>query len=235
MKYVDDELAEAALLLAHAAEDARTPEGRMPPALEAKILAAGADSAQKNRYSTTKAGAVAIDASPEVVPIRRSSARAWSGWFAAAACVAVAVYAWRSTTLEREARDRAVATSRASQVVSTLALRDGAGVTVADVTVASDATGEITLRTAPAAGGAARYELWLSAGDREHARPAGKLTCETDCAGKSFHFVTQEGPVRAVWLVRSASGAGAALGRPLAMIPEDDVVATAGSATRRIP
>ena len=233
MTYEDDELAEAALLLAHAAGDTRAPEGRMPPALAAKILEAGTEAVQKNRFSTTKAGAVAVDASPEVVPIRRSSARAWTGWFAAAACVAVAVYAWRSSTLEREARERAAASARTSQVVTALVLRDAAGGKVADVTVASDASGEITLGSV--ANGAARYDLWLSAGDREVARPAGKLACDADCNGKSFHFTTQSEPVRAVWLVRSAAGAGAEPTRALATVPEDDVVATAGSATRRTP
>lgn len=165
MKYEDDELAEAALLLAHAAADARMPGGRMPSALEAKILATGTESVQRNRFSTTKAGAVAVDASPEVVPIRRSSARAWSGWFAAAACVAVTVYAWRSTTLEREARERVAASAREGGAITTLVLRNEAGASVADVVVASDATGEITLGAVGS--GAVRYELWLSAGDRK--------------------------------------------------------------------
>ena len=233
MSYEDDELAEAALLLAHAAEDARAPGSRMPAALESKVLAAGIELVQKNRYSTTKAGAIVVDAPPEVVPLRRSSARAWSGWFAAAACVAVAVYAWRSTTLEREAREQhAAATARADSRVTTLVLRTDAGAALADVVVATDSTGEIVLGAVGS--GAVRFDLWLSAGDREHALPVGKLVCAADCQGKSFHFTTRGGPVRAVWLTRSAAGEGAET-RALATIPEDDVVAAAGSAARRSP
>jgi len=233
MNYEDDELADAALLLAHAAEDARAPGSRMPAALEAKVLAAGIELVQKNRYSTTKAGAIVVDAPPEVVPLRRSSARAWSGWFAAAACVAVAVYAWRSTTLEREAREqRVAATARADSRVTTLVLRTDAGAALADVVVAPDSTGELVLGAVGS--GAVRFDLWLSAGDREHALPVGKLVCAADCPGKSFHFTTRGGPVRAVWLTRSAAGEGAET-RALATIPEDDVVAAAGSAARRSP
>ena len=232
MNYEDDELAEAALLLAHAAEDARAPGCRMPAALEAKVLAAGTEFVQKNRYSTTKAGAIAVDAPLEVVPLRRSSARAWSGWFAAAACVAVAVYAWRSTTLEREAREHAAATARADSRITTLVLRTDAGAALADVMVAPDSTGELVLGAVGS--GAVRFDLWLSAGDREHALPVGKLVCAADCQGKSFHFATRGGPVRAVWLTRSAAGEGAET-RALATIPEDDVVAAAGSAARRAP
>ncbi len=233
MNYEDDELAEAALLLAHAAEDARAPGSRMPAALEAKVLAAGIELVQKNRYSTTKAGAIVVDAPPDVVPLRRSSARAWSGWFAAAACVAVAVYAWRSTTLEREAREQhAAATARADSRVTTLVLRTDTGAALADVVVAPDATGELVLGAVGS--GAVRFDLWLSAGDREHALPVGKLVCAADCQGKSFHFTTRGGPVRAVWLTRSAAGEGAET-RALATIPEDDVVAAAGSAARRSP
>jgi len=233
MKYDDDELAEAAVLLAHAAEDARAPAGRMPSALEAKILATGTESVQRNRFSTTKAGAVAVDASPEVVPMRRSSTRAWTGWFAAAACVAVTVYAWRSTTLEREARQRAAASARDGQVIATLVLRNGAGTAVADIAVASDSTGEITLGAVGSGG--VRYELWLSTGAREQALPAGKLACVADCQGKRFHFTTHGEPVRAVWLTRSAVGTSGEASRALATIPEDDIVATAGSATRKFP
>lgn len=233
MNYEDDELAEAALLLAHSAEDARVPGSRMPAALEAKVLAAGIELVQKNRYSTTKAGAIVVDAPPAVVPLRRSSARAWSGWFAAAACVAVAVYAWRSTTLEREAREQhAAATARADSRVTTLVLRTDAGAALADVVVATDATGELVLGAVGS--GAVRFDLWLSAGDREHALPVGRLVCAADCQGKSFHFTTRGGPVRAVWLTRSAAGEGAET-RALATIPEDDVVAAAGSAARRSP
>lgn len=236
MNYEDDELADAALLLAHAAEDARAPGSRMPAALEAKVLAAGIELVQKNRYSTTKAGAIVVDAPPEVVPLRRSSARAWSGWFAAAACVAVAVYAWRSTTLEREAREareqHVAATARADSRVTTLVLRTDAGAALADVVMAPDSTGELVLGAVGS--GAVRFDLWLSAGDREHALPVGKLVCAADCQGKSFHFTTRGGPVRAVWLTRSAAGEGAET-RALATIPEDDVVAAAGSAARRSP
>ena len=233
MSYEDDELAEAALLLAHAAEDARAPGSRMPAALESKVLAAGIELVQKNRYSTTKAGAIVVDAPPEVAPLRRSSARAWSGWFAAAACVAVAVYAWRSTTLEREAREQhAAATARADSRVTTLVLRTDAGAALADVVMAPDATGELVLGAVGS--GAVRFDLWLSAGDREHALPVGKLVCAADCQGTSFHFTTRGGPVRAVWLTRSAAGEGAET-RALATIPEDDVVAAAGSAARRSP
>ena len=78
MMYDDTELAEAALLLAHVADEAHVTEQRLPATLQQKVLARGLEVAQRNRFTTTKAGAIALEVS-EVRP-HPAAARAQAGW-----------------------------------------------------------------------------------------------------------------------------------------------------------
>lgn len=234
MKHEEDELAEAALLLAHVAEAAGSE--RMPAALQEKILARGMEIAQSSRFTTTKAGAVSIEAPPVLALLpRRSNARTWAGWLAAAACFALAVYGWRSSTLEREARERAAASAGPpATAVTALALKGPGGATLAHVTLDSGSGGQLTL--AELEGGDVHYELWLSSSDRAHAAPAGAFACGAECRGKSFRFsaaTSSGGVVRAAWLTRRAGNAvGAAATAPLSSVPEGDIVATGWSEPR---
>ncbi len=225
MMYDDTELAEAALLLAHVADEAHVTEQRLPATLQQKVLARGLEVAQRNRFTTTKAGAIALEVS-EVRPHPAAArARTWAGWLAAAACVAIAVYGWRSRTLDREAEARAAA-ARATPAGSTImTLSSPTGAAVAEVTLAADDTGQLTITELASRG--AHYQLWLSATDRGHALPAGTFACEADCRGATFRFRSAGEPVHTAWLTRRTGDASAATTGPLTSILESDVVAAA--------
>ena len=175
MKYDDDELAEAALLIAH------TPDaGPMPAELEDRILGKAPAIATEVRFSTTKGAAVAVEAPTPIAERRpRSGMSAWVGWLAAAACFAFAVYEWRSATLRQGAAPVTAA--------PTLELRDADGRVRGGV--ACDASGgECRLTVAELAPNAAgeHYRLWLSGSDAEHAIAVGAVTCATTCVEREL-------------------------------------------------
>lgn len=181
MKYDEDELAEAALLVAF-----QDTSRSMPAALEKKILAQGEAMVGEIRYSTTKGAAVSVEAEVEPIRPRRSALRTWGGWFAAAAGFALVVYQWRAHTLEREVAARAAATRSQGQEVSLSGLD---GTTIA--TVGWDVSrrgGEIRISKVAPNGPGERYQLWLSASDAAHAVPAGAFSCDDSCTGRSFSF-----------------------------------------------
>ena len=210
MKYDDDELAEAALLLAYnEAEEAERPAPPMPAALEKKILAQGRSIASDVRYSTTKAGALALEAE-ERPPEPAVPARAWIGWLAAAACFAFAVYQWRLTSLEREAMRSAASSSLAAAPL--VEARDPDGKLLAALYASpGSAAGEVRVARLPASVAGEEYRVWLSPGDARSAVPAGSFACAEECrqlvfsvsaAGRAASLGSVDA-TRSLWLTRN--------------------------------
>lgn len=172
MKYDDDELAEAALLLAHVDADQQMPRG-----LEDAILRRAADGAAGARLSTTKAGSVVVDEpEPRARVVRPASfARTWGGWLAAAACFSFVVYQWRVHSLAAHA----TASTTAAAVI---ALRDPSGAVIGHV--AAERAG-VTV-TLPANDAGERYELWLSTAGPDRAVAVGAFVCKEECRARSF-------------------------------------------------
>jgi hypothetical protein len=192
MKYSDEEMAEAALLLAHT-DTAKA----LPPELESTIHDRGRAVAQDLRFSTTKAGAIAVEAPAEpsnVVSIgtRASRAGAWMGWIAAAACFAFAIYEWRT---------HAVDTGRiqAAQPAPTHALVDGKGQTIAELQIEKDGSGKMKVVHLPAKPGE-RYQLWTTTSDATHAVAMGSFACEPSCDGRELAFTNASGRPTWAWL-----------------------------------
>jgi hypothetical protein len=195
MKYDDDELAEAALLLAH--EDAEHP---MPAHLEKKILARGRDVSSEIRFSTTKAAAVEIEAPIPLPRPRRSPLRTWGAWLAAAALVAVTVYQWRAHDLQRE-----MPTAATQAYPSSLTVRGADGVAVADVRWNDGSReGRIDVVALPANAPGERYQLWLSTGDAASAIEVGAFTCAGECRTRAFALREPPGlgRVARAWITR---------------------------------
>lgn len=178
MTYEDEELAEAALLLATTQVDRK-----MPVSLERAILDRGSVVASEVRFSTTKAAALAVDEAhdeheaPRAIVRRPSFARRWGGWLAAAACFSIVVYQWRVHTLAEHARLAAVQAARVIPVSNT------AGVVVAEVDP-RDAL--VTVRLLPANAPGERYELWLSPAGPDQAVAVGSFVCNGECRARSF-------------------------------------------------
>ena len=174
MKYDDDELAEAALLLAHV-----EPAGQMPKALENVILEQATHTVAEVRLSTTKVGAVAVD-EPDapVAPVRRLSfARRWGGWLAAAACFSIVVYQWRLHALSATQAARPVSSPDA------IAIRSPAGLVLARVTPREAI---VTIEVLPENVPGERYELWLSPAGPERAVAVGAFVCKEECRSRAF-------------------------------------------------
>ncbi len=194
MNYDDDELAEAALLLAHTDEAAK-----LPRALEQKLQLLGKKHAAEARYTTTKAAAVVVE-SP-VVPLARPRSRlgSWAGWIAAAACFAVLVYQWRIRALEDEARLHGA--GRPTRMILTDRAGQEAAVVVAEP---SAAFAHLELDTLPGDVPGTRYRLWTSSG-AEPPATIGDFTCDGGCTGHTFSisrtaenvWITRVGPDKA--------------------------------------
>lgn len=215
MKYDEDELAEAALLLAH-----HDPASRMPADLEKKILAQAAVVASEIRFTTTKAAAIAVEEPlAEPVPIRGSLLRTWGGWIAAAACFAFAVYEWRIETLGRAAAERAASTA------SSPPPSDSSSTAVSDIVLTAHpqgaaakrppvgrihwdrATGawQLTVADLASNGSGEQYRVWVSASDIEHAVPVGAFACTDDCKERILGLgapLTRD-TMKKVWLTRN--------------------------------
>jgi hypothetical protein len=175
MKYTDEEMAEAALLLAHT-DTAQA----MPPELESTLIDRARAVAQDVRFSTTKAGVVEVDAPVpnNVVPIGKSRTGAYMGWIAAAACFAFAIYEWRTHAVESN--------KLASQPTpETSKLLDGNGQSLAEMQVAKDGSG--TMKVIHLKPGQ-RYQLWTTTSDASHAVPMGSFACDPGCDGRELAF-----------------------------------------------
>lgn len=250
MRYDDDELAEAALLLAHHQfEEARRPAPAMPAALDRiprspDAHADGAASPRLRAISTTHAGALAIEvdghanddtSTPDVGrrgrDARRASSRSW-GWLAAAACFAFAVYEWRSSMVEREARTRAAASQAPVQEAHNLApaphvqARQGDGKLVADVRFvrspsSSSRVVELTIESIPANAAGEQYRVWLSPAEGaraiDEASAVGAFVCADACERRVFAITIPEDDgkldrqgderaSRSVWITRNRTG-----------------------------
>jgi hypothetical protein len=197
MKYDDDELAEAALLLAHVEADKA-----MPSALEKKIRERGEAAVAEVRFTTTKAAAVSVEPPPEPIPLRPSSTRTWAGWLAAAACVALVVYQWRSSAIERSLAARVVEVPGGSPIV--LKSKDGA--TVGEVRWDPEShAGALAIDDLRGSQSGSRFELWLSASDEAHAVGVGSFACLGACEPGVFRFEERQavGTPKRAWLVRA--------------------------------
>ncbi|MFO0738112.1 MAG: hypothetical protein U0270_19625 [Labilithrix sp.] len=181
MKYTDEEMAEAALLLAHT-DTAKA----LPPELESTIQDRARAVAQDMRFSTTKAGAIEVDAPvAPVIPIGGRSSRAgasvgaYLGWIAAAACFAFAIYEWRTH----------VSTSTTAvqpPSATTSSLLDGKGQTIAELQIEKDGGGKMKVVHLAAKAGQ-RYQLWTTTTDASHAIPMGSFACEPPgCDGREL-------------------------------------------------
>ena len=222
MKPDDDELAEAALLLAHLDPDSAP----MPDALKKKILREAAGVSSELRHSTTKAGAISIENVPPSPPSTRSFLRSWGGWIAAAACFAIVVYQWRVRNIEGQASGRAVAAAPSALVETrTIALRRGAGALGELSWSESTHTGTLTLTLAPASETGEQYQLWISDSDAGRAVSAGSFRCDPSCAQQSFASAlpAEAGSVRRVWVTRAKSGESASPRDPSRVVAEGSI------------
>jgi hypothetical protein len=202
MKYDDEELAAAALLLAHVEPHP------MPRDLRRKLEVQGIAMASEVRFTTTKAAAV-VGPAPERVGPHGSSLRTWGGWLAAAACFAALVYQWRVHAIEQGARVIAAASAPAAAGAGEpFDVRGADGSTLAVVSwdpVTRE--GRISSRALAANARGEHYVLWMSPGDASRAVPVGAFACTdgTDgthtCAEKAFGPTTLSS-VASVWLTR---------------------------------
>ncbi len=193
MNYDDDELAEAALLLAYVDEGSP-----MPRALERKIIHDGRAVAATVRFTTTKAAAVTVLAASEPARARASGVRAWAGWLAVAACVAVLVYQWRVRELERGLA------SRPQPSAANVELSDERGPIASVQWDEARRVGQIVITRLAANERDERYVLWLSTSDVAHAVAVGSFVCESECRARAFslHGADTSGRVKAAWLTR---------------------------------
>lgn len=192
----EEELVEAAVLLAH------VEEREMPEALERKILAQSRAIASEVRFTTTKSAAVAVESLPASPGPRPSLLRTWGGWLAAAACFAMAVYAWRRQTLEHEHAMRVAAASAASVV-----LTDGRKQRVARVRPDVDGgRAELVIDALPPHGPDEEYRLWISGDDAAAAKAVGAVTCAGGCEGRVLTLPRASGGIRSAWLTLERRG-----------------------------
>ena len=186
MKYDDDELAEAAILLA--LEEQNEP---VPAALASTILAQGKAIAADVRFTTTKGAALSVEPEMEVKALRRPNVAAWVGWAAAAACFAFGVYEWRISSLSRGAPARSETASPSALVV-----RDGAGAEIAAVVREDADHGALRVVKLPANTAGEHYRLWLADGDASRARVVGTFDCATECQRVDFGVDKESIPTR---------------------------------------
>jgi hypothetical protein len=202
MKYDDDELAEAALLIAH------TPDaGPMPAELEERILGKAPAIATEVRFSTTKGAAVAVEAPTPIGEGRpRSGVSAWAGWLAAAACFAFAIYEWRSAGLRHGVEPARVTATQ------TLELRDPTGRVRGGVVCDADGSEcRLTITELPTNADGEQYRLWLSGSDAERAVAVGALTCTAACVERELRVPQVPGlqRVNAAWITHERADGSA--------------------------
>ncbi len=200
MKYDDDELAEAAILLAH--EDVSQD---MPPALQEQILAQASAAAAEVRFTTTKGAAVVVEEPLEEPTPRRSVVRTWGGWFAAAACVAFAVYHWRVHTLEPSTTTAAARPSASAASPREIALEAASGGRIGSVRWdAASSTWVVAVGGLGRTAEDEHYRVWLSSTDAEHATAVGSFSCSGDCGERTFSIGSDVSvdSVRRVWVTR---------------------------------
>lgn len=176
MKYEDDELAEAALLLAHQSE-----LQKMPADLEKRIEAQGraAVGTSRPQVTTTRGAAVAIEAEPRRIE-PRGRLREWAPWLIAAACFALVVYQWRLSSLHQGARSTASATAAVETP-----LKDGAGRVVALVRWQTlGAEGELRVVSGLPGPAGERYRVFATETDPARAVSLAEFRCADECSGK---------------------------------------------------
>lgn len=194
MKYTDEELAEAAVLLAHV-EDG-------PPlsqALQRKLLAEGGRVAEEARYTTTKGAVMELGtARGTLTAVAESPKRtwgAWLGWCAAAAVSALSIYQWRA---------HQPAAPAATQPLGIQELRGEEGSVVATATPGTDRHSiDLHVLRLPAST-TERYQVWVSAGGRESAEPVGFFLCPDACNDLHWRLPVEldRKSVRSMWLTR---------------------------------
>lgn len=197
MKYEDDELAEAAVLLASVEANEV-----MPSELKRRILENAPSDARREPapagLSTTKGAAIEVDA--PVLPFRprpaRASVREWAGWIAAAAVVALAVFHLRSRAVER-AQPRLAASSEA-----TTELVGAAGRRVAAVRVVGNEL-HITVTDLPVTNAGESYWVWMAVENEASPKLVGSFACSQSCTGETFR-VSDATSARTIWMTRSA-------------------------------
>lgn len=206
MKYSDEELAEAAVLLAHTKESAG-----LSASAEAALFAKGSEVVAAMRHSTTRGAAMELGDS--FVERREPSGGArfaggrlipLFGWAAAAAAAAMIVYGLRRPT------ERAVGSGLPIRE-NPIELKDSAGSVLASLDVQSSAgtAALLSVKRLPAAP-AERYQLWIAKGDGV-IRPVGFFGCDADCVDVTWRVkdAPPRGELRHVWITRSATEARA--------------------------
>ncbi len=193
----EDELAKAAILLAHA-----PPDAPLPKHLERLILQ---NAPRPTARATTTRGA-AVDLEGPVVR-RPSLLRELGPWCIAAACFAFAVFEWRSATLSRAERVQATAPT-ASYVTATLS--SSAGVRGASLEWArAERTGTLRFEAVPERASASRYEhraVWARS-EEGHAVLLATLVCASPCSDSSL-ALSSSVPLREpmdIWMTAAPS------------------------------
>ncbi len=194
MKYDDDELAEAALLLAYHESHDQPGAPSMPRALEQKLLEQGRAHASEVRYSTTKAAAVAVDPVAPAGPSKVSRIGGWTGWLAAAACFAFAVYEWRLSSLQTTVPVTARATPW-------LEARDATGREVAELGAGGEP--EITVTSLPANVAGEHYRIWISTSAARSPAAAGSFVCTEACRQRVLTGALPKTGIQGLWITRN--------------------------------
>jgi hypothetical protein len=180
--FEDDELAEAAVFLAHASV-----EHDLPPELEKRLFAEGRAIAAEARTSvpktTNRASALALDMEPDATPAApRRSWREWAAWSVAAACFAIAVFEWRASSLERDRRNAAELTPPAAASTE-VSLSSPEGTNAAALRWSDDThSGSMTVRSLAPLPHDTRYQVWL-VNEGSAPTPLGFFACEGGCTG----------------------------------------------------
>lgn len=193
----EDELAKAAVLLAHA-----PPDVPLPRHLERQILQHAPRA--HSRATTTRAAAVDLDAP---APRRPSWLRELGPWLVAAACFAFGVFEWRSASLSRAERAQAAAPAA---IRSTASLSTAGGARSASFEWSrAERLGRLTLDGQPTRTGAGPYEhltLWARSEDGR-ALVLASSVCKDACADSTL-AVTSSVPLREpmdIWMTAGPS------------------------------
>jgi hypothetical protein len=214
MKYEDDELAEAALLLSHV--DREVP---LAKALEDKLFAEGVQIASEARHTTSRLGAMEVNDAPRAT--RSLPRNLWAphpAWYAAAAGVALVVHQAQIHRLTAASPVVEVAVPTFPAV-----LRDARGIEVARV-ASQDAEHILQVQNLPASQAGDRYQLWISPGPRAQAVPVGFFTCKEACANASFRLPRHPAApeLRSAWITLSRA-------EERSLAPGAHIVATLGN------
>jgi len=207
MKYDDEELAEAALLLASISSEELS--SKMPRALEQKIIKGGRAITSEIRSSTTQAGVISLEALPEPsLPSLRRRSLAWVGWLAAAACIAIGVYRWRVASIESDLARTAA--SSEIELRPTLELSSADGVTKLTLLAKGENRGgRLQIVSLPTDLASQRLTLWVSRAGAETATPVGSFSCggpnDVECSRRALDFTSEGiaiGEIRTAWVTK---------------------------------